>query len=831
MVSTYPSNYLLNNAEVTKQLMVVVQIEGVPDYISSGPIYTKIKYGDRISYGGPGLVYGGLQERTDVKPYLNLNGSMTISQKIEPEQGRGAISLLTLSFTDKDGYMTSLISPGQVVNEPLGNKLVKVWLGYQNTSFPDDYFVVLRGYISQTQYMPAQVTLQLSDPNIKRKAPIFFTPKTQLTAGINNSVTSIPVAKTDGFYQQIQGPDGTYDSSVTTYIKIDDEVMQYGTSGLSPSAVTVSSRGVRGTTAASHTINTEVDNTIQLQGNLVDLALKLCLSGWNGPFTTGVSCLSIVNTLDPTLGNVSNAIVLNGTDAVEDLGLVVGDWVTVSGSAAGNNGSYQITAIEDASGLSNRLLLINGTLSLEYPATTVQLAFRSQFDTLPVACGMKLRPVEVDVAGHLTIRDDFLSQSENTMQFYITEQVSGKTFIESELFLPVSAYSITRFGQLSMALTKPPIADQRLIFLNQTNIKDMGTTTVTRGINNRRYFDECQYSWDALDDGTFSNTESFINSEALSNIDVSNPLPIQSKGLRTSLGATTLIARRANYLLTRYANAAIEVSLKVNWETASQLEVSDVVALEDNGNLHLANFSDGSRNLQTQLFEVISRSINLASGDGQLVLLGGIGFDVSDRFGTISPSSQLTSASTSSSIKITGSYGELYPGQEWKKWEDYTGLPVTVHSPDFTTRSGSSTFTGFDPTDPFKMLLSPALGFTPQAGDIVEIGDYPNTTNPNDSKVYKIIHCFVDPSVTVTSGTDQNNFSVSTSDAAKFSVGNYVIIHDSTWATISVESKVTTVNTGTGLITVDTALGFTPSAGQTVDLIGFIDGGGAYRII
>ena len=168
ITTIYPDNYLLTNAESSKNLVVVVQIDGVPDLITSGPLFTTIRYGDPgINYGDPGIIYGGLRRVENVKPYLSLNGSLTISQKIEPEQGKGAITMLTLPFIDKDGYFSKLISPGVVVDEPLGNKFIRVYLGYQNNSFPEDYFCVLRGYMTATTYQPSKVMIQMSDPNVK----------------------------------------------------------------------------------------------------------------------------------------------------------------------------------------------------------------------------------------------------------------------------------------------------------------------------------------------------------------------------------------------------------------------------------------------------------------------------------------------------------------------------------------------------------------------------------------------------------------------------------------------------------------------------------------
>lgn len=832
----YPDNYLLFNDSSTKNLMVVVQIEGVPDFIATGDIFTAVRYGDPgIKYGDPGLVYGGLRKRTDFKSLLNLDGSMTISQKIEPEQGRGAITLLTLSFTDKDGYFSRLITPGIVVDEPLGNKFVKIYLGYQNTSFPEDYFIVLRGYISSTTFMHSKVMIQISDPNIKRRSQVCRSETTKLTAPINSSVLSIPVVKTTGFYDHILGPDALFDTAVKTYIKIGDEYMEYGSGALGGTTITVTSRGARGTVAAAHSTNDDVENAIQLQDNIVTLALKLMLSGWNGNFLTGISCRSIVNTLDPVLGNINNAVLLpENIDAVLDLGLTVGTYMTISGSTAGNNKTTKINEITAAVGRQNRLLLCSDTFNLESPATGVSLAFRSKYDTLPILCGAKMKQLEVDIETQERLRNQFLSQNENRMRFLISEPITLKNFIEDELYLPLGAYSITRYGQVSMALTKPPIADQKLVVLDKTNVKDIATVSITRAVNNRRYFNEVDYFYDANDAGDFKNRLNFLDTQSLSQVTISSVLPIKSLGLKTDLSAAVLIPRRGTFLLRRYKQVAIEILLKVNWKIASQIEVGDVVLLRDDGNLKLLNFTDGTRNSQSQLYEVIERSMDIKSGDGTVRLLGSIGVNLTDRFGTISPSSQTDTGSTTTSIKIKDSWGALFPGNEKKKWNDAIGLPIFVHNVDYSLISNEVILTGFDPADKYKMLVSPALSFVPGANYTVEIAKYPDTTDPNQNALYKQVFCFIDPTVTVTSGVSSTNFFVSVADAAKLVIGNFILIHNTDYSILSPEVKVQSVDLGTGSVIVTSSLGFTPAAGQKVELIGFRDHvndstGGPYR--
>lgn len=920
----YPPKYLELASEESKNLVIVVQIDGVPFYLTSSNIYSAAKYGDPgLTYGEFGLVYGGLGVRSDVKPILNLDGSMTISQKIEPEQGRGAIQLLSLSFTDKDGYMSQVISPNIVVDELLGNKFVRVWLGFQNSSFPDDYLVIMRGYISGVKYMPSKVDLQIADPNLKRKTNICDVSKTSLSNDIDNSVTTIPVVSTENMYEWIASPPGPqnfspsavntstdtisltnhsmvtgslfqlttsgtlpaglslrtnyyaivvdddnfkvattlinaqnnnaidittqgtgthtlsiYDAAITTYIKIGDEYMEYGPNSFTPTAITVKTRGgVRGTTAASHANGDEVTNSIQIQDNVINIALKMALSGWDDSFTTGVACSSIVDTQDGVLGFVPGSILLPAAvDADLFYGLTVGDWVTISGSIAGNNGTYKITLIEDVGDFQNRLLVTNGNLNIESPASTVALAFRSQYDTYPVSAGARLTPHEVDVTGLVTLQNQFLSQLEYRMRFLIQESINLKTFTESELFLPIGMYSITRFGRLSGNLTHPPIAGEKLITIDSSNITDHQNTSVARALNSRRFFSEVDYSFDLADDNsTFQSSIFFVDSQSLSKVTISTPLPITSKGLRSDLGASTLVNRQATFLNRRYNNVAHEITLNTNFGIASQIESGDVVALDDGGTLKIVNFNTGSRNIGAALYEVIDRKLDLKTGKGTVTLLSTVGIQVNDRFGTISPSSIVGTGSSTTRIKITPSFGIFFGNNEYLKWTPTVGLPIVIHSLDYSTILGPSTFTGVDPTDSSFLLVSPALSSAPTAGMIVEIEDYPTDTNQTTDQLYKDLFCHIDPTILVSSGTDNFNFTVALGDVGAFHVGAPILIHNTSYSILSPEALVTNINSGTGLITVDTDLGFTPASGQKIELIGFADfsssSGGPYRIL
>src|SRR5208337_1505845 len=98
-------------------------------------------------------------------------------------------------------------------------------------------------------------------------------------------------------------------------------------------------RGARGTVAGTYAADTEIDAAIMIEDDALTMALKIMLSGWQGPFLTDIPIQGFVITNDPIIGNQPNGIVLPvGVDAVRDYGIAQGDYLTITGSAnPGNN--------------------------------------------------------------------------------------------------------------------------------------------------------------------------------------------------------------------------------------------------------------------------------------------------------------------------------------------------------------------------------------------------------------------------------------------------------------------------------------------------------------
>lgn len=907
-----PPNFLIYNNQDSKSLAIVVDIDGL-DYLTSTAVGRPLEYGDPFNYGDPGLLYGSLVpigtkagERGQ-RQLIEPNGStLSIQQTLEPESGRGSISTMTMNFVDKDSYMTQSVSSGPIVDEILGRQ-VKIWFGYAQTRFPDDYFILWRGRIGQVNAGVGKISMQFLDPNVVRRQSIFYSAETQTIAAMLSTDTQVPVMNSSSFHMKVPGPTGGYDTTVRTFLKIDDEFLEYqqagaestgfggpvfavtsanatagavyedeesgfqftvattivaatllptnagtGTptssgvltkiSGTGDSLITysafgdqfinvlrgISPTGINGnTTPEAHDVGATVDAYVMLTGNIMDLSLKIMLSGWQGPYVSGLALNGLATTGDPTQPTVSNCVVLPvNNDAIRDYGVSVGDYLTTSGSViGGNNLTTTVLGFINILGQTNRGILVASTFTGENP-TAATLAIRSQYDVYPDSCGCQLPGWEVDVPQFLYLKNSFLSQPGYDFQLLINSDDAGKTFIENQLLLPVGAYSLTRQGRISVGLTKPPIADQRTQILSVANVINPQNIQVQRGVNNRKFFNEVDWSFDYGDDGNAASLRDTLNSDSLNAIGISSVLPIDSQGARTALGFLDIVQQRETWLFNRYARASVLINLDTTLGVGNQIEVGDIVIVSDNGQLQIPNFATGVRNLGVQLFEVINRNLNLANGVCSLQIEGGTGALVTDRYATISPSSYIASAATTSEIIIVESFGNI--SNEQNKWSPYVGLQVRVHDKKYT-RVGTSTFFGFDPANNHGMLLSPPLAFAPSPGDQVDICQYPNDTNALNQQLYKLIHCFIDDSIPIFSGLSHYSFYVSASDAGQMQASFPILVHDVNYDAESPETVISSVNGR--LITVEADLGFTPNSNFTAELIGFLDGGQPYRLV
>jgi len=834
--SGVPANYLLLNTQQTKNPVIVVKIQGLGDVLTNRPVYTRILYGDPgVVYGGAGLVYGGLRpyvnaDGSTFRDYLSLDASsLTIGQRLEPEQGRASVTTLSLGFIDYQGYMTDLVTPGVLIPEILGAE-VRVFLGYEEISYPQDFFEVFRGYVSGVDDGPGNIVLQLSDPNIKRRQNVFFMGQTVLVGDITDADTTITVGDTGNFFAPITGPDGGSSNRYShCYIQIDDEWIECYPA--TDTTFTVVTRGARGTTAAAHTSGASVAAGFQLgdatnHPNAMDQALQVMLSGWNGPWTTGESLLSIGPDpdTDPSTTTTDYVILPQKVDAELDYGLVAGDYIILEGSAhSGNNGTYfKIVRFDSLDDQLNRIIYVDATLDKDTSGSAT-IGFRSQYDVLPILAGLSLTPKDVDIDQHIYVKQTFLNAPGNDLIFFMTsQQDSGKEFLESQVYFPIGAYSLTRRGKLSCGYHSPPVANQNIFFLDSSNVLEPQSIRMTRALNQRAFFNELDITYNYDDSGNALSSLVITDSDSLADpsdggIGIVSALPIDAQGVYEGY-SSDLLQKRAFFLLTRYKRGAVMFTVKVNWQIASLVETGDIVTFDDQGTLQIANFQTGDRAIDNQLFEVIDRSFDLKSGNATIKMVGGVGATLQDRFATISPSSVVVGG-TSTTVVIEDSFGAIFPGDEAQKWENYIGLPILVHSPDYSV-SAEVTLEDIDPTNRYQLLVND-LGFTPQPGYIVDIANYPDSTDATENALYKVMHCFWDPQVAVVSGSDNTHFDVGAGDIGKFHVGAPIRVHTQDYSSDSGDLTVLSISSDT--IETSASMGFTPDNTFVIDLIGYPD--------
>lgn len=824
-ISKYPDNFVLVNSQQTKQVSLVVAIEDVPYVFSFSDIYTRVRYGDPdIVYGTVGLIYGGLRRVANVKDFLTLEGSLAITQRLEPEQGRGSIQTFNLVLIDKDGLLTQFITPTIVVNEPLGGKQVKIMMGYQNTSYPEDYFTLYLGNITSTQVQGAKISLNLSDANARRRQMLGDIGTTIATAAIDATQTLIPVLSTAGFYERILGPSGSYYSNLKFFIKLDEELMQYTSYTSNQIAVTRNAAPVGWFPLGAdlHDVNSSVSNSIEIgPENAITMALMIMLSGWNGPWILNQNIRALGTNLD--LSNpISNCILLpTGKDGIDDYGLTFGDYITITGSSAGNNGTYTVVEVlDDVGGLPNRLVLINQVLNIESPCSAT-FSIRSRYDVLPTAFGLKLKPNEVDVSGHEYVRDNYLSGPEVNLHFYIADKQSGKDFIEKELYFAIGCYSLTRYGKLSIGFTRPPtLLGDKLVTLDSSNILNPANITWSRSTNTRRFYNSISYDFDHdANNDIFSSGIKNLDASSIGNFQQTSSLAVQSKGVRTTLGGEQLAQNTTRRLLQRFKDAAIEIGIEASFGAGVVIEAGDVIVLKDNGDLKIPNIYTGTRDAGEALYEVINRSLDIRTGVTKLTLLSGIQDSRSDRYGMVSPASNIVSATTTR-LTISGLNENL-------KWTAHIGQIVLVRSLDYTTFYHETTLIGFDIFNPNIAVVDP-LPSAPLAGYVIELPKYSTSTDREYQQLYKQMYAYFSPHIIITTGYDHFSFGVSPTDAAKLLATSMAVVHNVSY---SVESEENIIDSVVGnLVTLRNDLGFTPSAGYILDLTGFPDLQPTYRI-
>jgi hypothetical protein len=211
----------LLSEETVIEPQLILEIDGFDAIFGAQPVTKLARYGlDGLVFGLEGLVYGGVIEDVNSKPYITLQGTTrNISQQVQIDKSAStSVSRVNISMIDKNQELSRLFSPGQVVPDPLSRRCV-VYLGFVGGSHPDDSIAIFNGLLDGIEFDSGLCKLSIAHPDTLKRQKVFLKNSTLTSAAIDASQTTIPTFTASSFIDA--GDD------VSTYIRIDDEIIQY----------------------------------------------------------------------------------------------------------------------------------------------------------------------------------------------------------------------------------------------------------------------------------------------------------------------------------------------------------------------------------------------------------------------------------------------------------------------------------------------------------------------------------------------------------------------------------------------------------------------------
>jgi hypothetical protein len=723
---------------------IVLEIDGITTVFGALKIFRFARIGDPGLFigdyeGWPQWFIGGLVEHPDQEDLISFKGQTpTITQTLYPDKGVAtSVSSLTIELLDSKNIFSEIVSPGVRIEDIIGTKC-KVRVGFQDTSFPEDYVEIFNGMVGDFESGAGRVLLNLRHPDEKKRNAIFRDFTTDLNGNIlaTGSVTILPLQSTSGFMLPTTRPDGSPETAIQFYARINDEIFRY--TGKTSNSLTGVSRASLATAQAAHQIGDRVSSFYTLEGDAMTLALKIMLSGWGGPFVSGVEVESF-NRLSAEQ-TVQNAIFFFNENVRERYGLVEGDFVTVTGSAHAQNNVTLKPILFFGETLLGTFIVLDGVNFSTEPETSATVSFRSKYDTLPAGAGLRMSPDEVDVEQHEYYRRVFLSGF--NYRFFMRSSEDGKKFIEEQLYAPCAAYAVPRKGRASVGLHTPPLPRDEILRVDKDDVMSPADIRLKRGIS-RHYINVVTYRFD----------ESVLGGDLRSvhGVEAGDPraklitekvgvkeLELRARGMRSDLLASASAQLSANRRLQRYQFGAEYISsLRLLFKKGFRLEAGDVVLFDPEG-LKITETKNGTREKESILCEVVNVRKSL-EGDTSVDIVD-TNFDGAARYGFISPASLVRSGESESEFTVKESFGSRFGVNEWRKWQDLIGASVQVRNDSFT-RYGKAKIQSISGNT---IKLTANLGFTPQQDDIMELSPY------NDQpREVKLLYAFM---------TDQEEF-------------------------------------------------------------------------
>lgn len=706
----------------SKAINIVFEIDGVDTLFGTIPIKKFVRIGDPgLEVGDPEInpnafYIGGFVFIQGQETLISYDGTTTkIQQQLQIDKGRSSgVSSFNIRLVDQGQKVTDLITPdeSQTPAFDLLGRRARVYLGFDDTAWPEDYITIFRGVITRIAPGAGYVDFFVNSPENKQRKAAFIEGSTELSSNITAGATTIGVASTDDFLAPITPPGGGSPiSEFESYIRIEDELIRF--TSKNSTQFLGCSRGQFGTAAVAHNSGQEVNSRYRLTGNPLIIAQRLMLSGWQGPYTEEIA----IDVFDGDTQSIQSI----ETDWIRRYNPQIGDFISVSGASNGGNNFSEREiiglAIDDEN---NVTISLAGSSIVDEEPTSATFNIRSKHDVYPD--GFRLNGDEVDQEQHEFIRNTFLPATQYDL--FLKETIEdGREYIEEKIYSPISCFGIPRKARASVGYTIGPIPGQNIRTFNDTNVKNASKLKINRSTENY-FFNEIVYRFDeSRTDDRFLGGTVFVSQTSKNRIENrASTLIIDGVGLRTANGAASIANAAANRRLDRYQFGAEYLDIETSFGSGFTVEIGDIVVF-DGENLQVSDIKSGTRAFESRLMEVNQKTLDLRTGAVRLSLVDS-NFDGQSRYGLISPASIIKGGISTSRFILEVSFGNRLGVNEFQKYENLVQPWVAIRSPDFSFREERqiNSFSGNI------VQLETPLSQTPQAGWIMELADYSTVT-------------------------------------------------------------------------------------------------------
>lgn len=789
--------------QIQKNPSLTLDIEGIDVIYSSSAVLKRVTW-DGGFFWDSGIFWDSSAPSNEFISYIDLNQSTkVIGQQIYPDKdGASSISTIQVSIIDKDGSVSKKLALNSIT-EILGKK-TEVALGFVGADY-SDFMPIMNGFIVDYYYKSGTVNITISHSDALRKQSVLTSSTTELDGALNASDLVFNLVDASGIVLPSE--------EMNSYLAIDDEIMQI--SSVSGNQVTLSQRGVLGSVGTSHDDEAEVRFTYLLTGFPLDLAQKIMLSSAGNEYFTSDYIVSSTEFVSPTL-SINNAFIINTPNIERESGLIIGDFIKVD-----TYGEFTINSFGTLDNGNSYIVVNENIASAE--DLELNLQFKSKYNVLNFGLGML--PFEVDNAEFENVKTNF-SPNFTEMEFYIDEGIENvRDFVNKQLYFVAGCYGIPKNARTSVKFLSPPLSDQQLPTLNETNILNLIDLKPMRSIN-KFYYNDVLYSYNkSFLDGEFKAFNEYLDADSIARFKVGKKqLVIESDGLRRNTATVQAINRLASRFLDRYNQGATYIKgVKLPFKSGFNLQVGDVVLFGGDGVL-LPDYNTGTRKLPLAKYEIINQQIDL-SGTITIDILS-TGFLLEGTFAKFSPSSYVSSATTTS-IKLKRFNTASGFNTEREKWESLVGIKIRVRSENFSYDE-VTTLTGLDTQD-INTIIVDALPTAPLEDYIIEFADYDLQSDYGTNEVtdkMKLTFTFTMPQVTVTTATDGTIFEVS--DVSQLKVGDKIAVHSPDFSRDNLSTTILDI-TGSQLTVND--IGFTPLADDLVEFLTNEDGFDGYLLL